>query len=146
MKVEIAEYFDEVAIYTVEVLTKEHRKPEVIEAKEKEIENLEKYGVFEEVEDEGQEMVDPRWIITRTEKLDGQKQNHKGRLVAKGFQEKEAPQSDSPTMLRESMKLFFSVAANEDFKLRSMDIRAAFLQAKELDRDVFVMPPKDKRK
>ena len=67
--------------------------------------------------------------------------NHKGRLVAKGFQEKEAPQSDSPTMLRESMKLFFSVAANEDFKLRSMDIRDAILQAKELDRDVYLMLP-----
>ena len=58
-------------------------------------------------------------------KADGQKKNVKGRLVAKGFQEKEAPQSDSPTMLREFMKLIFLVAANEDFKLRSMDIRAS---------------------
>ena len=54
----------------------------------------------------------------------------KGRLVAKGFQEKESPQSDLPTMLRESMKMFFSVAANEDFELRKIDVRAAFLQAK----------------
>ena len=38
------------------------------------------------------------------------------------------------------------MAANQDFKLRSMDIRAAFLQARELDRDVFLMPPKDIRK
>ena len=66
--------------------------------------------------------------------------------MARGFQEKEAPQSDSPTMLRESMKLFFSVAANEGFDLRSIDIRAAFLQAKELDRDIFLMPPKDIKK
>ena len=49
-------------------------------------------------------------------------------------------------MLRESMKLFFAVAANEKFKLRSMDIRAAFLQAKELDRDIFMVPPKDVKK
>ena len=34
--------FDEMAIYSVEVLVKEHRRPEVIEAKEKEIEILEK--------------------------------------------------------------------------------------------------------
>ena len=46
-------------------------------------------------------------------------------------------------MLRESMKLFFVVAANEDFELRKIDIRAAFLQAKQLDRDVFMMPLKD---
>ena len=107
---------------------------------------MEKQGVFEEVENEGQETVGSRWVITRKEKADGQKQNYKGRLVAKGFQEKEAPKSDSPTTLRELMKLFFSVAANEDIKLRSMDIRATFLQAKELDRDVYLMPPKDVRK
>ena len=71
MKIENAEYFDDVAIYTVEVLVKEHKRPEVIEAKEKEIENLEKYGVFEEVEDNEQETVGSRWVITRKEKADG---------------------------------------------------------------------------
>ena len=105
-----------------------------------------KYGVYEEVEDEGQERITSRWVITRKEKADGQKTEYKGRLVARGFQEQLAPQSDSPTMLRESMKLFFAVAANEKFKLRSMDIRAAFLQAKELDRDIFMVPPKDVKK
>ena len=81
-------------------------------------------------------------MITRKEKADGQKTNFKGRLVAKGFQEKETPKWDSPTMLRESMKMFFAVAANEDFDLRKVDIRAAFLQARKLDRDVFMEPPK----
>ena len=70
-------------------------------------------------------------MITRKEKADGQKANYIERLVVRGFQEKEAPQSDYPTMLKESIKLLFSVAANENFKLRSIDIRAAFLQAKE---------------
>ena len=101
------ECYDDIAILTVEVPVREHKKPEVIEAKQKEIENLEKYGVFEEVEDEGQDTLDSRWVITRKEKSDGQKQKVKGRLVAKGFQEKESPQSDSPIMLRESMKMFF---------------------------------------
>ena len=44
------------------------------------------------------------------------------------------------------MKLFFAVAANEDFELRSIDIRAAFLQAKELERDKYLIPPKDVKK
>ena len=85
LKVENTECFDDISIYTVEVLVKEHKMPEVIEAKEKEIENLEKYGVFEEVQDVGQETVGSRWIITKKEKADGQKQNFKGRLVAKEF-------------------------------------------------------------
>ena len=38
------------------------------------------------------------------------------------------------------------MAANQHFKSRSMDKTAAFLQARELDRDVFLMPPKDIRK
>ena len=86
---------------------------------------------------EGQETEGSRWVITKKEKADGQKKNVKGRLDAKGCQETEAPQSDAPTMLRESMKLFFPVTGNQDFELRSMDIRAEFLQARELDRDVF---------
>ena len=87
-----------------------------------------------------------RWVITKEEKADGQKTDYKGRLVARGFQEKSAPQSDSPTMLRESLKLFFSVAANEGFSLRSIDIRAAFLQAKDLEREIYLLPPKDVKK
>ena len=44
------------------------------------------------------------------------------------------------------MKMFFSVAVNEDFELRKIDIRVTFLQAKELERDVFLKPPKDIKK
>ena len=77
MKIENAECFDEIAIYTVEVPVREHKKPEVIEAKQREIENLEKYGVFEEVEDVGQETVGSRWVITKKDTADGQKTNFK---------------------------------------------------------------------
>ena len=38
------------------------------------------------------------------EKSDGQKLQVKGRIVAKGYQEGKKPQSDSPTLLRESLK------------------------------------------
>ena len=53
MKIENTECFDDVAIYNVKVKVKEHKRPEVIEAKDKEIGNLEKYGIFEEVENKG---------------------------------------------------------------------------------------------
>ena len=42
--------------------------------------------------------------------------------------------------------MYFALAANEGFKLRSIDIRAAFLQAKGLDREVYMEPPKDVKK
>merc|ERR1712030_155806 len=112
LQVENTECFDDLTVFAVEVPTKEHRKPEVIEAKDRELENLEKYQVFEEVEDTGQEKIGSRWVITRKEKADGQKCKYKGRLVAKGFQEESPPQADSPTMIRESLKLFFALSAN----------------------------------
>ena len=49
-------------------------------------------------------------------------------------------------MLTESLKLFFLVVVNERIKLRSIDFRAAFLQAKEMEREIFMMPPKYVRK
>ena len=54
LQIENSECFDEFAIYTVDLPVREHKKQEVIEEKAREIENLEKYEVFEEVEDKGQ--------------------------------------------------------------------------------------------
>ena len=39
-----------------------------------------------------------------------------------------------------------ALGANSGFKVVSMDIRAAFLQAKILDREVYVRPPEDIKK
>ena len=80
--------FLENSIYVVELPVREHGKPEVIEAQNKEIKNLETYETFEEIDDVGQETIGSRWIVTEKEKHDGQKQNYKARLVAKSFQEK----------------------------------------------------------
>ena len=42
--------------------------------------------------------------------------------------------------------MYFAVGANEGFKLRSIDIRVAFLQAKCLYKEVYMEPPKDVKK
>ena len=65
MKLENHECFDDISVYTVEVPVREHKTPDVIEAKENEIKDLEKYGVFEEVKYEGQETVGSIWVITK---------------------------------------------------------------------------------
>ena len=97
------------SIYVVKVLVREHGKPEVIEAKDKEIKNLETYENFEEVHDIGQETIGSRWIVTEKIKHDGQKQNYKTRLVGKGFQKRDQPQSDIPTAAKESFKPLVAV-------------------------------------
>ena len=94
--------FSEAAIYTVELPVSEHGTPEVKEAKMAEVSNMLDYDVFEEVEDEGQETIGSRWVVTAKEQHDGQKQKTKARLVARGFQKMWKPQSDSPTVSKES--------------------------------------------
>ena len=39
-----------------------------------------------------------------------------------------------------------AVAANENFRLASVDIREAYLLSRTLDRDVVMLPPPDIRK
>ena len=104
------------------------------------------YETFQEVEDTEQEMIGSHWVITFKEKHDGQKQLCKACLVAWGFQEGLKPQSDSLTASKDSFKLLMAIAANNNFKLASVDIRAAFFQSKVLDRDVFVKQPEDVKK
>ena len=120
LRLENSVCFLESSVYVKEVPVKEHGRPEVKEAKKKEIENLETYETFEEVEDVGQETIGSRWMITRKEKHDGQKQLYKARLVARGFQEKEQLQADSPTVVKEGFKMLMAIAANEGFKVVSM--------------------------
>ena len=79
--------------------------PEVKEPMEKEINNLIHFGVFEEVPHEDQKYIDGRWVVTRNEKHDGQKKPIKARLDAKDFQEENPPQSDSPTVNKQSVKI-----------------------------------------
>lgn len=50
--------------------------------------------------------------------------------MARGFQNQESPQLDSPTMVRESSRMYFAILDNEGFSLSSIAIRSAFLQAK----------------
>ena len=143
MKMKAEECFDEFTTYVVELPVREHGRAEVHEAKQKEIENLQFYKTYEEIDNIGQESITMRWVITAKEQHDGQKQAYKARLVARGFQETDKPQSDSPTALGESMKLFLAMAAVQGFDLRAVDIRAAFLQAESLKREIFIRPPKD---
>ena len=143
MKIKDHECFDPLTNYVVELPVREHWRPEVLEAKTKELENLKLYETYEIVEDVDQERISMRWVITTKEKHDGQKTACKARLVARGFQEAEKPPSDSPTTSRDSVKIFMAVSANKGFQLRAIDIRAAFLQAEPLKREVFIQPPKD---
>ena len=113
---------------------------EVTIAKENELNKLAQFDTYQEVTDCGQKPLSTRWVITNK---DG---NTKARLVVRGFEENdlEIPR-DSPTVGKGAMRLFLSNAAIEGWTVKTTDIKSAFLQGKELDRDVYIRPPKESK-
>ena len=83
----------------------------VIEAKGKEIKNLEDNNVFEWVNDYGQEIVSCRWVLSEKQKDDGSS-FLKARLVARGFEDYHYEgRTDSPTCSKQSLRMVFVVAS-----------------------------------
>ena len=107
--------------YYAEIKETPANETKVNEAKEKQLNNFDDFEAFEE-----------------REKPD---KSIKARFFTKGCQENLSEQSDSPTSSRESITLFFAIAANERWRVESSDARSAFLQSEMIERDVFVEPP-----
>ena len=128
-------------VHYAELKETEENSEKVREAKEKELENFDKYKAFEEVQDDGQEVLGTRFVLT--EKPDGR---IKARFVTKGFQEEFSPPSDSPTSSRETVKIFLAIAANEGWQVECSDVSSAFLQSDNIDRDIFIQPPIERSK
>ena len=115
---------------------------EIHEAKEKEMNNWRTNKVFSEVEDTGQEAISTRWVIT--EKMKDGNGVVKARLVARGFEEeKEDIRKDSPTCTKESVRIALSLASALGWKVKSTDVKAAFLQGNIINREVFLRPPSE---
>ena len=130
-----------VDVLAVLVPPSEYHHPEIQSAMKDELEKFLLFDAYEVVDDDGQETIDGRWVINKKEAHDGLKTEFKARWCLRGFKEQNRPRSDSPTVDRLSTKMFYAVAANMLWKVECIDVTAAFLQGKELDRDVYVVPP-----
>jgi len=105
---------------------------EVQRAKATELERFKEFGVYQEVKDKGQFAVSSRWVVSQKEK------KTKARLVARGFEELKSNVSDAPTAAVASKRIFLMLTASFGWKLETLDITAAFLQADAIMRDVYV--------
>ena len=115
---------------------------DVVNAKEKELDNLDENEVYELVPDDGQFTISTKWIIT--EKMKAGEVITKARLVARGFEENtEELRTDSPTCSKQSLRMVFATTATMKWTLHSLDITSAFLQGYQIDRDVYLKPPFD---
>ena len=131
--------------YPVTLVPREEWKnPEIIEAMESEINKFKDFEAVKEVRDEGQYRIPIRWVVTEKGD-DGKGQRFKARLCMRGDKEldKELIRSDSPTVAKESIKIALTIAANEKFKIKCGDIKSAYLQGNDMDREIFVKPPEE---
>ena len=112
------------------------------EAKSRELDSWIREDVYKEVEDVGQDSISVRWVITP--KLVNEVMTTKARLVARGFQENvDDLRTDSPTCMRESLRLLLAISSSKEWSINSIDIKVAFLQGKKIDRTIFLKPPKE---
>ena len=96
--------------------------------------------VYEPVPLTGHKYISTRWVLT--DKIIGGERKVKARLVARGFEEKnEELMKDSPTCAKESPRHNFAIMATRKWKIHSIDIKAAFLQSRPVDRKVYLQPP-----
>ena len=63
----------------------------------------------------------------------------------RGDQEKAEFRTDSPTVHKNSINLFFMLAAKNGWQVQTSDVKCAFLQGEDIDRDLYARPPKERR-
>ena len=107
------------------------------EAKRTELLKLQNFDTYEEVVDTGQNTISTTWVLWK--KGDG----IRARLVARSFEEDAILQKDSPTVGKNTVRVFLAIVASRSWNIKTTDIKSAFLQSKQIYRDVFVRPPKE---
>jgi transposase InsO family protein/G:T-mismatch repair DNA endonuclease (very short patch repair protein) len=130
---------EEETALVVMVPRSEHDHPDVIKAKKKELSLWRDMGVYEEVDDCGQNRLSTNWVVSR--KMVEGKMGCKARLVCRGYEEENTARVDSPTCARSTMRIFFTLAAALEQKIHAKDVKSAFLQGKGIERDVYIIPP-----
>ena len=106
-------------------------------AKLAELQKLRHFNTYQEVKDCGQQTLSTKWVITNKE---GQT---KARLVVRGFEEEFKMPRDSPTVGKGTMRIFLAISSINNWTIKTTDIKSAFLQGREIRRDVYVKPPKE---
>ena len=137
-----------VNMYMTKVVPKRLHDHETIkEAQQKELEKFQDYEAEEVVDGLGKETQNSKWVATKIkiDKKGNKSKGFKARLCMRGDQEvgHDLVQRDLPIVLKSTIKLFLHMAAQENWNLKCGYIKQAYLQGKDLDRDIFVIAPEE---
>ena len=114
-----------------------HKDEDCMKAKDIELSKLKDFNTYETVRDEGQHRIGTRWVLWY------KGDEVRARLTARGFEEQEKVQSDSPTVDKCNVRIALAICAARGWQLETSDVKSAFLQGHELKREVFIKPPKE---
>ena len=106
-----------------------------------ELENWKSFKVYSVVPDEVQPQITTTWVIT--EKSIENAKTIKARLVFRGFQEEQDLIVECPTAHKSTLRIAFTIAAMKLWKIKITDTKSAFLQGQNIERDLFLVLPKD---
>jgi len=123
--------------------TKRHQELSVINAKNKELNLLKEFQVYTEVPHQQQNAISTTWVIT--EKHVNNISHTKARLVARGFEEDQNFQADSPTVERSTLRIFVSISSIKNWSCKTIDVKSAFLQGQPINREDYLIPPPEER-
>ena len=125
----------------VTIPTSRHSEDVVMKAKVIELTNWKQREVYDEVKDCDQNVITTTWVVTEKPSTE---LGVKARLVVRGFQEQnQSIEVESPTVFKNTLKVVLAIAANQQWELSTIDIKAAFLQGNKIERNVYVIPPKE---
>lgn len=128
---------EEQHILVVTIPKEEQNTNECMDAKLKELAKLQEFDTYEVIEDEGQERISCTWVLSK------KGDETRARLVARGYEEDQSVPKDSPTLSKSSLRVILTVAASNSWTVETTDIKSAFLQGSELNRNVLIKPPKE---
>ena len=120
------------------------RGPLFDEAQRTELQSWMDKAIYIPVEYTGQELITTTWVYTLKTFVSGT-QKAKARLVARGFQDPMLADVDgyAPTVARSTLQLLLAVIAAHGWLPHTIDVTTAFLNAKPLDRAVYLPPPSE---
>ena len=105
-----------------------------------ELQKLKDFDTYEEIDDVGQDCISSRWVLS---KKGADFEEVRARLVARGFEEEDQIQSDSPTLSKAGFRIILATAASKNWQIETTDIKSAFLQGSSVGRIIYLKPPKE---
>ena len=139
---------DEIAPQTYKQAMKSHNRSFWMQAMNKEIQSLVMKQVFKVVDrPAGAHIMKSRWVFTLKPnpeaKSQAEKHIYKGRIVVKGFTQKEGVdyfETFAPVARYKSFRLLFALATNLNYEMKHLDVPTAFLNA-DLEEDAYMEQP-----